>query len=123
MKNLLMAVLLTMLAALSACDTQNVTNTTPGGDNVAPTIAVSGLTNNATVSGTVNINATATDAAGVTNFTMRLDGTLIASASAGPINYVWDTTTATNGARTFVFEARDAAANLATTTITVTVNN
>ena len=111
------------ICLLIACDTQNVTTASPGSDTLAPTISVNGLTNNATVSGTININASASDDIGVTSFTMRFDGALLASATSGFINYSWDTTGVSNGAHTFSFEARDAAANSTTSTFTVTVNN
>lgn len=94
-----------------------------GGDITAPVIAVTGVANGATVSNTVTLHATATDNVGVSNFTLKLDGTVVATGVAGVIDYAWNTTTATNAAHQLLFEAADAAGNDAATTLNVTVNN
>jgi hypothetical protein len=110
---------------LSACSTSNGTGLPlpDFGDGIDPVIAVAGITNGSTVSGTVAVSGAATDNIGVTAFTLSIDGTQVASAPNGVLAYSWNTTTATNAAHTLVFSASDAKGNTATTTINVTVNN
>ena len=94
-------------------------------DNTAPTVALTAPANGATVSGTVNLTATATDNVGVAGVQFLLNG-----ANLGPEDTTsayttsWNTTTATNGTYTLTARARDAAGNITTSTArTVTVNN
>lgn len=94
-----------------------------GGDVVDPVIAVTGIANNATVSGTVAIHATATDNVGVASFTLKRDGASVAVGVGGAIDYAWNTALIANGAHVLLFEASDAAGNTAATTLDVTVNN
>ncbi len=115
------------LLLLTACGgTSNVGgNPGPGmGDKVDPVItAVNGIVDAATVSGSVSISATATDNTAVTSFTLRIDGSQVASFATGNLSYSWDTTTATNASHSLLFTAGDAAGNTAVRTLNVTVNN
>ena len=102
--------------------TSSLTGT--GQDVTPPTTRITAPANNATVSGTVTVTATATDNVGVTSIQIYIDGTLKSSGSVSPLNYSWNTTTATNGSHTIYSKAYDAAGNIGTSpTITVTVNN
>ncbi len=110
---------------LAACTTTNDTGLPlPGfGDTLGPVIAVAGITNTATVSGTLAISGAATDNVGVTTFTLTIDGTQVATAPNGELAYTWVTTTATNAAHVLLFSASDAAGNTTTQTINTTVDN
>lgn len=106
-------------------ETYNVTvdNSAPA-DTEDPVIdSITGVSDGGTTSGTANINATATDNVGVTEFTLEIDGSEVASESSGSLSYSWDTTAGADGAYALVFTARDAAGNSATETYDVTVDN
>jgi hypothetical protein len=124
LKSLLSAGLLLSLAACGGTSNIGV-NPNPGGADITkPAIAsVSGVNDAATLSGTVAITATATDNKAVTSFTLKIDGTQVASFNSGNLSYSWDTATATNAAHVLLFTAGDLAGNTATRSINVTVNN
>lgn len=77
------------------------------------------------VSGTINVNATATDNVGVAGVQFQLDGVnLGAEDLSSPYSVSWNTTTTTNGSHTLTAIARDAAGNTTTSSsIVVNVNN
>lgn len=96
---------------------------TVGIDTSAPTVAVTAPANGATVSGVVNVAATATDNVGVVGVQFRLDGVdLGAEDTVAPYQVSWDTATASAGAHVLTAVARDAAGNTTTSAgINVTV--
>ena len=76
------------------------------------------------VAGQVTIEVTATDNVGVANVVFRLDGQALgAPVVTAPYTLTWDTTTVADGAHTLIAEARDAAGNVGTATVTVQVQN
>jgi hypothetical protein len=79
----------------------------------------------ATVSGSVQVTANASDAVGVAGVQFRLDGQpLGAEDTSSPYAVAWDTTAASNGSHSLTAVARDAAGNTATATaVSVTVQN
>lgn len=90
-----------------------------------PVVSISSPTANSTVSGTINVTASATDAKGVSNVQFKLDGTNLAAAdTTNPYGISWDTTTATNGQHILTAIATNTS-NLSTTSVsvTITVNN
>jgi Bacterial Ig domain len=99
--------------------TPTATDTTP------PTTSITAPANGATVSGTVTINATASDNVGVTQMQILIDGNLVASnTNSGSLSFSWSTPSVANGSHTIVSKAFDAAGNTGTSsTITVTVSN
>ncbi len=104
--------------------TQTSSLTGTGKDVTAPTTQITAPANNATVSGTVTVTATASDNVGVTSIQIYIDGALKASGTSSPLNYSWNTTTATNATHTIYSKASDAAGNVGTSpTVTVTVSN
>jgi hypothetical protein len=112
------------LTVTDSAGTQTSSLTGTGKDVTPPTTQITAPANNATVSGTVTVTATATDNVGVTSIQIYIDGALKSSGTASPLNYSWNTTTATNGTHTIYSKASDAAGNTgSSTTITVTVNN
>jgi uncharacterized protein DUF4082/Big-like domain-containing protein len=94
-------------------------NTTP------PTVSVTAPSSGATISGTVTVSAAATDNVGVASVQFKLDGSnLGAQVTAAPYAASWNTTTVLNGAHVLTAVARDAAANVATSSsVSVTVMN
>ncbi|HEY6972070.1 MAG TPA: Ig-like domain-containing protein [Candidatus Angelobacter sp.] len=100
--------------------------TTPAAtDTTPPTTSITSPANGATVSGTVTINATASDNVGVTQMQILIDGNIVASnTNSGSLSFSWSTPTVANGSHTIVSKAFDAAGNVGTSsTITVTVSN
>jgi hypothetical protein len=97
--------------------------TTPG--NPAPTTSITSPANGATVSGTVSVNATASDDTSVSTLEIWIDGVMRASnANATSLSYSWDTTLMTNGAHAIVSKATDGNAQTTTSsTVNVTVAN
>jgi hypothetical protein len=98
---------------------------TAPGDTTPPTATLTAPANNATLSGTVALAATAADNVGVAGVQFTLDGVALgAEQTSSPYSFSWDTTTAGNGTHTVAAVARDAAGNKAgSNTATVTVSN
>jgi hypothetical protein len=99
--------------------TPSTTDTTP------PTTSVTAPANGATVSGTVTVNATASDNIGVTQMQLLIDGAVVASnTNLTSLSFSWNSTAVANGSHTIVSKAFDAAGNVGTSaTVTVTVSN
>ncbi|MDD2582910.1 MAG: Ig-like domain-containing protein, partial [Desulfuromonadaceae bacterium] len=69
-------------------------------DTTAPTVSLTAPSNNATVSGTTTITATAGDNVGVSKVEFYKDGVLLNATNVAPYLYSWDTTTVANGSYT-----------------------
>ena len=80
---------------------------------------------NATVSGSVNVNANAADNVGVQNVQLRVDGQNIGAAdTSSPYSVAWNTATIDNGPHDLTAVASNAAGNTTTSAaVRVTVNN
>ncbi|HEY0555903.1 MAG TPA: Ig-like domain-containing protein, partial [Thermoanaerobaculia bacterium] len=103
--------------------TVNLTVSTTA-DTTPPTTSITAPLNGATVSGMVNVAASAADNVGVTKVELYIDGTLKSTVTTSPYSFSWDTTTVANGSHTIVSKAYDAANNIGTSaTVTVTVSN
>jgi beta-lactamase superfamily II metal-dependent hydrolase len=93
-------------------------------DTTAPTTSIASPANGATVSGTTNVTANASDDRGVVKVEFYLDGTLQATDTSSPYSWSWNTTTSSNGAHSLTSKAYDAAGNSGTSAaVSVTVNN
>ncbi len=93
-------------------------------DNDAPIITISTPTGGEAYSGTVYINATASDSgSGVASMSLSIDSSQITSSNSGSISYLWDTTTVSDGNHQITVSAQDNAGNTNTETITITVDN
>nr|WP_244238322.1 PHB depolymerase family esterase [Corallococcus terminator] len=91
-------------------------------DSVIPTVSLSAPGQGSTVSGTVQVTATASDNVGVTRVEFFIDNALAGSDPTAPYAFTWNSATATNGSHVLVARAYDAAGNSATSsTVTVTV--
>lgn len=91
-------------------------------DTIAPVAAVTSPTAGATVTGTTYIVAGVSDNVAVVRVWFYLDGKALGSRIVTPLQWKWDTTTATKGTHTLYVIAHDAAGNQtksATTTVTV----
>ena len=94
-------------------------------DTTPPTVSITAPTANQTVSGTINVTATASDNVAVASVQFKLDGNNLGSAvTSAPYQVSWNTTTATNGSHTLTAVATDTSNNTGTSTaVTVTVSN
>jgi hypothetical protein len=78
----------------------------------------------ATVSGTVNVTANASDDVGVLGVQFKLDGVnLVAEDTTAPYAVSWNTTTTTNGSHTLTAVARDVLNQTTSAPIDVTISN
>ena len=94
------------------------------GDQVAPVVQLTAPPSGGTVSGQVTLLATATDNVGVAGVQFQVDGQNVgAEDTMSPYSVTWNTMLATNGSHQVTAVARDAAGNVATTSVTVIVNN
>jgi len=93
-------------------------------DTTPPTTSITSPANNATVSGTITVTASASDNVGVVKVEFYIDSVLSSTVTTSPYNFSWNTTTVANGTHTIFSKAYDAANNVGTSaTVTVTVSN
>jgi uncharacterized membrane protein len=93
-------------------------------DTTPPTTSITSPANNATVSGTITVTASASDNVGVVKVEFYIDSVLKSTVTTSPYNFSWNTTTVANGSHTIFSKAYDAANNVGTSaTVTVTVSN
>jgi glucose/arabinose dehydrogenase len=90
-----------------------------------PSVAITAPANGATVSGTIDVNASASDDVAVAGVQFRLDGAPLGSEdTTAPYSVPWLTTTATNGTHRLTAVARDGAGHQTTSAfVDVSVNN
>jgi chitodextrinase len=86
-------------------------------DITPPSVSITAPASGASVSGTVNVTASASDNVGVSKVDFLVDGSLAASDSS------WDTTKLTNGTHVIITNAYDAAGNNSSASVTVNVSN
>ena len=93
-------------------------------DTTSPTVSITAPTSGATVSGSVNVTAEASDASGVSRVEFLVDGALKATDTSAPYSFSWDTGSSSNGSHTLTATAVDTFGNSGTSTgVTVTVSN
>ncbi|WP_426161561.1 S8 family serine peptidase [Pseudoduganella sp. R-34] len=96
----------------------------PAPDTTAPTVAIANPVGGSTVSGLVSIGVNAADNVGVARVDLKVNGTVVASDSAGPYVFSWNSAGVANGMNNLVAIAYDAAGNVATSsTVSVNVSN
>jgi concanavalin A-like lectin/glucanase superfamily protein/galactose oxidase-like protein/Big-like domain-containing protein len=90
-----------------------------------PTVAVTAPAAGATVTGTINLTANATDDRGVSGVQFKVDGANAgAEDTSAPYSVSWDSRTVLNGARKITAVARDTDGNLVTSAeVNVNVSN
>lgn len=105
-------------------DDIRVGNATSSPDTTKPTVNVTAPANAATVTGAVDITASAADNIGVTKVEFYIDGQLLETDTGAPYSTTWATTSVANGAHALSAKAYDAAGNVAADEdTTVTVSN
>ncbi|NVD98077.1 S8 family serine peptidase [Massilia sp. BJB1822] len=108
----------------AAAAVQAAKNYAPPADTVAPSVSLAAPLANSTVSGTVAVNTSSSDNVGVTRVDLKVNGTVVATDTAGPFSFAWDSNGAANGMAQLVAVAYDAAGNVASSTpISVNVAN
>lgn len=90
-------------------------------DTQAPTVSLASP--GSTVKGVVAVNVSAADNVGVTRVELYAGGALVASDTASPYSFSWDSTTRADGAATLLAKAFDAAGNASSSSVNVTVAN
>lgn len=116
---------LTAIARDAAGNTTTSSSVIVTVDNVAPTVSITSPATSTRVTGTINVDATASDNVSVAGVQFKLDGVnLGAEDTVSPFTISWDTTTTTDGTHNLTALARDPAGNTTTSsTISVTVDN
>jgi hypothetical protein len=93
-------------------------------DTTPPTVNLTAPATGATVSGPVDVAATASDSGGVSKVEFYLDGVLVDTDTTAPYGFTWDTTATANGGHALMAKAYDGANNIGTDNDTaVTVSN
>jgi hypothetical protein len=93
-------------------------------ESTPPNVALTSPASGATVSGVVNIAATASDNVGVVGVQFKIDGgNLGAEDTTAPYTASWSSGNVANGGHNITAVARDAAGNRSTAQRTVTVSN
>ena len=98
--------------------------TAQAGDTTPPTVTLTAPGSGATVSGVIGVTANAADYVGVAGVQFRVDGANIgAEDTTAPYSVSWDTRPVADGSHTLAAVARDAAGNIMSAAIAVTVAN
>ncbi|WP_434386524.1 glycosyl hydrolase family 18 protein [Melittangium boletus] len=99
-------------------DAGGTTNPPPTtGDTTAPTTSLSANSTNFTAAGTLNLTATASDAVGVTKVEILQNGAVVSTSKT----YSRSFTSSNNGTYTYTVNAYDAAGNVGSSSVTVSV--
>ncbi|MCP5477162.1 MAG: PHB depolymerase family esterase [Rhodanobacteraceae bacterium] len=105
-------------------DDIRVGNASEPADTTPPVVNLSAPANAATVSGTVDLTATASDAAGVTKVEFYANGSLLGVDLSSPYSWSWNTAAMADGSYALMARAFDAAGNMGSDNDTiVTVQN
>lgn len=92
-------------------------------DTAAPTVSLTAPTGGATVKGLVAVNVSANDNIGVSRVELVVNGTKLASDTASPYGFTWDSSMVPDGSATLIAYAYDAAGNYSSSTVSVKVAN
>lgn len=95
----------------SAALTAVVSAVAPVVDSTAPSVAVTTPVGGSAVAGLVAVDVGASDNVGVTRVDLRVNGKVLASDSAQPFQFTWDSKLVANGSATIDAVAYDAAGN------------
>jgi chitodextrinase len=112
-----------LVSDLACIPTGTGGNCTVDVDQTAPTVDISAPAVGGTVSGTVEVKATASDASGIAKVEFYVDNSLKATATTVPYSYSWDTNSVGNGQHTLMAKAYDKVDNFSTDSVTVNVQN
>ena len=101
-----------------------IQDVTPPADTTDPTVSLTSPANNAVLSGTVTLAATASDNVGVTRVDFLVDGVVVGTDSSSPYSLNLDTSSLSNSSHIIVAKAYDATSNEGTSSaVNITVNN
>lgn len=93
-------------------------------DTQAPAVAIAAPLGSASVTGLTTVDVSASDNVGVTKVVLQVNGSNVATDTASPFQFSWDTSAFANGAAKLVAVAYDAAGNSkASASISVNVAN
>lgn len=93
-------------------------------DSTPPTVSITAPFNNSTVTGLVPVNINASDNVGLTKVELRVNGVLTSTDSLAPFGFSWNSEVVTNGMKSLVATAYDAAGNTTNSTaVDVNVSN
>lgn len=92
-------------------------------DTTAPTASITSPTGGSTVKGLVAVDVSASDNVGVARVELWVNGSKLASDTAAPYAFSWDSTTVADGSAQLAAYAYDAAGNSTSRNLTVTVAN
>jgi len=107
-------------AALRAVDGATASTT----DTQAPTVSLASPSGGSTVGGLVSVGVNASDDTGVSRVDLLVNGAVVASDTAAPFAFSWDSNQVSNGSTTLSLRASDAAGNTATSAgVVVMVSN
>lgn len=96
---------------------------TPPTDTTAPTVSIQSIPAG-TYSGVINVAVTAADATGVDHVELYVNNVLYATDTLAPWTFTWDTTAGSDGTKTLMAKAYDAAGNVGTSAgVSVSVVN
>jgi len=96
----------------------------PAPDTTAPTVAVTSPTGGTTVAGTVSVSVNASDNVGVAHVDLLVNGAVVATDTAAPYQFSWNSANVANGSVTVTAAAYDAAGNSAVSSpVMLTVSN
>ncbi len=109
----------------SGLESEFSTEVSATADSTPPTVSVASPAAGATIAGTVDLLASASDNVGIAAVRFELDGTPIGTdLTSAPYTLAWDSTTATDGGHVLAAAARDAAGQVTTSAkVSVTVSN
>jgi len=97
---------------------------TPVADTTAPTASITYPASNASVSGTVSVNATAADNVAVSKVELYVNNILQSSDTTSPYLLSWNSAALANGTYSLIVKASDAAGNVGQSpAVAVTVSN
>lgn len=110
--------------AKARIDDIRVGNASESADVTAPAVNLSAPANGATLTGNVDLTATASDAVGVSKVEFYANGSLLGIDLTAPFSYTWNTSEVSNGSYALLVKAYDAAGNAGSDNDTsVTVQN
>ncbi|MCP3141067.1 M20/M25/M40 family metallo-hydrolase [Pyxidicoccus xibeiensis] len=92
-------------------------------DTTEPAVAITAPAAGATLTGSVSVTTTATDASGISRVEFLVDGAVKFTDTVAPYTFTWDTGATPNGAHTLEARAYDRVNLPATSAIQVTVSN
>ncbi|QWV91832.1 fibronectin type III domain-containing protein [Geomonas oryzisoli] len=98
-------------------------NVSVAGDVILPTVSLAVPPADATVAGTINISANASDNVGVAKLELSIDSAVLLSSNQSPVSYILNTTNFANGSHLISARAYDAAGNSGVASATVVIDN